>query len=83
MMQILILCVDFLEKDKDYHLASLLLTYLLISNLPTSSKRKSKLFLRLVINLKHLKLNSESKKVANFAALLTEETTGASFALKK
>ena len=67
---ILSICVDWLEKDRQYTLACLVLSDLLLkfSNLSDSRKRGD-WWVRLCVDLKHLKLRKECVKVAQYALL--------------
>jgi len=61
-------CVDFLERDRQYDVACLLLTKLLM-NLHVKPEKRGAWWVRLCIDLKHLKLKKESLKVAEHALL--------------
>jgi hypothetical protein len=62
------ICIDYLEKDRQYDLACLLLTKLL-SDTETKPEKRGKWWVRLCIDLKHLRMKKESLKVAEHALL--------------
>ena len=66
---ILTICVDWLEKDRQYELSSYVLTHLLLQNHVKDSSKRGQWWLRLTIDLKHLKLRKESLKISQHALL--------------
>lgn len=62
------ICVEYLEKDRQYDVACLLLTKLLM-NTEVKPERRGGWWVRLCIDLKHLKMKKESLKVAEHALL--------------
>jgi len=62
------MCVDYLEKDRQYNVACLLLSKLLMNTAHKPEKRGD-WWVRLCIDLKHLKMKKESLKVAEHALL--------------
>ncbi len=65
---ILKICVDYLEKDRQYDIACLLLTRLLM-NTENKPEKRGDWWVRLCIDLKHLKMKKESLRVAEHALL--------------
>lgn len=61
-------CVEFLERDRQYDVACLLLTKLLM-NVQVKPEKRGAWWVRLCIDLKHLKFKKESLKVAEHALL--------------
>jgi hypothetical protein len=61
-------CIDYLEKDRQYDVACLLLTKLLM-NTDNRPEKRAKWWVRLCIDLKHLRMKKESLKVAEHALL--------------
>lgn len=61
-------CVDYLEKDRQYEIACLLLTHLLMST-DIKPEKRGDWWVRLCIDLKHLKMKKESLRVAEHALL--------------
>jgi hypothetical protein len=61
------ICIDFLEKDRQYELACLILTKLLMNK--AKPEKRGKWWVRLCIDLKHLRMKKECLKVAEHALL--------------
>lgn len=61
------MCIDFLEKDRQYELACLILTKLLMNS--ANPEKRGKWWVRLCIDLKHLRMKKECLKVAEHALL--------------
>jgi hypothetical protein len=61
-------CVDFLEKDRQYEVACLILTHLLMTT-DIRPEKRGDWWVRLCIDLKHLKMKKESLRVAEHALL--------------
>ena len=62
------LCVDYLERDRQYDVACLLLSKLLM-NTDNKPEKRGDWWVRLCIDLKHLKMKKECLKVAEHALL--------------
>jgi hypothetical protein len=60
--------VDFLEKDRQYDVACLVLTRLLM-NTENKPEKRGEWWVRLCIDLKHLRMKKESLRVAEHALL--------------
>ena len=61
------ICIDYLEKDRQYEVACLILTKLLMN--PSKPEKRGKWWVRLCIDLKHLRMRKECLKVAEHALL--------------
>ncbi len=62
------LCVDFLERDRQYDVACLLLSKLLM-NTDNKPEKRGDWWVRLCIDLKHLRMKKECLRVAEHALL--------------
>ena len=62
------LCIDYLERDRQYDVSCLLLSKLLM-NVENKPEKRGDWWVRLCIDLKHLKMKKESLKVAEHALL--------------
>ena len=82
MAKVLAFTVDWLEKARNYTLACLVLVRLLLEApgapdglLRVANGKRGKLWLRLCIDLKHIKMKGEALRVAYFALVFDPSST--------